>query len=321
MTTPSITRQTNRWFARYTSWRSRAGRDGEARDQIAYIVSQFVGFQQLQRPFQQAFEEVAKVAAKFPEVEQEAVALRAAVDERDAAVAAADARAAAVEERLAEALAEIDQQRAQIVELEGARAERRSPSLSRRSGRTGHRARNGATEAAVRESALAQAEREAVERAAEAEAIRQRSGRCGTAWDSSGRSTATRRRDAGVRGEVAALRGTLARAEGEARQRAATAAGVGGRGPRRCAGGWRRPRARRGSAPQRLPRCRPKLKRSRNADRGAGRWKGRHRGVPPRHRGTGRNPRCRGGVAAGSHAVFRRPAELLNRATAVDPAI
>jgi hypothetical protein len=102
---------------------SRAGRDGEARDQIAYIVSQFVGFQQLQRPFQRAFEEVAKVAGKLPEVEQEAVALRAAVGERDAVADAADARVAAVEGRLAAALAEMEQQRAQIVELAGERDE------------------------------------------------------------------------------------------------------------------------------------------------------------------------------------------------------
>ena len=76
---------------------SRAGQDGEARDQIAYIVSQFVGFQQLQRPFQQTFEEVAKVAARFPQVEQEATALRAAVGERDAGVASAKLRADAAE--------------------------------------------------------------------------------------------------------------------------------------------------------------------------------------------------------------------------------
>src|SRR5215831_7794876 len=96
---------------------SRACQDGEAQDQIAYIVSQFVGFQQLQRPFQRAFEEVAKVAAKFPEVEQEAVALRAAVYERDAVAEAAGARAAAVEKRLAAALAEAQQERARADEL------------------------------------------------------------------------------------------------------------------------------------------------------------------------------------------------------------
>jgi len=54
---------------------SRDGQDG-ARDQIAYIVSQFVSFQQLQRPFRRAFEEVAKIAAKLPESEEQAAALR-----------------------------------------------------------------------------------------------------------------------------------------------------------------------------------------------------------------------------------------------------
>src|SRR6516164_4555311 len=94
----------------------RDGQDG-ARDQIAYIVSQFVSFQQLQRPFLQVFEDVANTAAKYPAIEQEARALRASVSERDAAVAAGDARAAVVEGRLAEALVEIEQQRAQIAEL------------------------------------------------------------------------------------------------------------------------------------------------------------------------------------------------------------
>jgi len=89
---------------------SRAGQDGEARDQITYIVSQFVGFQQLQRPYQQVFEDVAKTAAKYPEIEQQATALRAVVSERDAAVEAADARAAGAEGRLADALLEIEQQ-------------------------------------------------------------------------------------------------------------------------------------------------------------------------------------------------------------------
>jgi hypothetical protein len=49
----------------------RAGQDG-AGDQISYIVSQFVSFQQLQRPFLQAFEDVAQIAAKYPEIGREA---------------------------------------------------------------------------------------------------------------------------------------------------------------------------------------------------------------------------------------------------------
>ena len=60
---------------------SHAGQDG-ARDQIAYIVSQFVSFQQLQRPFLQVFEDVAQTAARYPVIEQEATALRAALGER-----------------------------------------------------------------------------------------------------------------------------------------------------------------------------------------------------------------------------------------------
>ncbi len=96
-----------------------AGREGQdgARDRIASIVSQFISFQQLQRPFIQGFQDVAKVAAKYSEIEREATVLRTAVGERDATVAAGNVRAAAVEGRLAEALAEIEQQRVQIAEL------------------------------------------------------------------------------------------------------------------------------------------------------------------------------------------------------------
>src|SRR6516162_9348356 len=93
------------------------GKDAGARDQIAYIVSQFVSFQQLQRPLQQAFEDVAGTAAKYPEIEKEATALRAAVAERDAAIASADLRVEAAEARLADALAEIDRQRSEIADL------------------------------------------------------------------------------------------------------------------------------------------------------------------------------------------------------------
>jgi hypothetical protein len=98
---------------------ARSAGQNEAREQITAIVAQFIGFQQLQRPFVRAFEDVAKTAAKYPEVEREAAALRTLVAERDAVVAAAEAKAASVEERLAEALAEIENQSAQIAELAG----------------------------------------------------------------------------------------------------------------------------------------------------------------------------------------------------------
>jgi hypothetical protein len=96
-----------------------AGSDREngARDQIAHIVSQFVSFQQLQKPLLGVFEELAKTAAKYPEIEQEVAALRTAVSERDMIVEAANARAVAIEARLGDALAELDQQRTQIAEV------------------------------------------------------------------------------------------------------------------------------------------------------------------------------------------------------------
>ena len=89
----------------------------EARDQIISIVSHFITFQQLQRPLLQVFEELAQTAAKFPEVEQEAMTLRKAVSERDEIVETANVRAVRAEVGLAEALLEIDQLRAQIAEL------------------------------------------------------------------------------------------------------------------------------------------------------------------------------------------------------------
>ena len=98
--------------------------DAAARDQITYIASQFVSFQQLQKPLQQAFEEVALTAAKYFEVEREATALRAVVTERNADLAAADARTAGLEGGLAAAKAEVEKQRAQIADLEKERAAR-----------------------------------------------------------------------------------------------------------------------------------------------------------------------------------------------------
>jgi hypothetical protein len=93
----------------------------EARDKIGYIVSQFIGFQQLQSPFQRVLEDVAETAAKFPEVQREAAALRTLVSERDAGIASAEARASAAEARLAAALAENEAQQAQLADSAGER--------------------------------------------------------------------------------------------------------------------------------------------------------------------------------------------------------
>ena len=187
-----------------------AGQD-EARDQIAYIVSQFISFQQLQRPFLQAYEDVAKTAAKYPEIEQQAMALRAAVSERDAAVEAAEGRAGGAEARLAEALAEIEQQRAQIGELARERGEARSlkeslveretacSDLSRRVDELLSALQAAQAEGAAREAALRCAEQEAQKRDAAAEAMQ---------------------------AEVVTLRDALTQAEREAQERAASEAAL-----------------------------------------------------------------------------------------------
>ena len=185
----------------------RDGQDG-ARDQIAYIVSQFVSFQQLQRPLQQAFEDVARTAAKYPEIEKEATALRAAASERDAAIASADRRAEAAEARLADALAEIDRQRGQIADLGRERDEASSlratlaeseatlAEHSRRADDLAMALQASQSERGAREAALLRAEQEAQEHAAAAIARQS---------------------------EIDVLRDTLARAEREAQERAAAA--------------------------------------------------------------------------------------------------
>ena len=109
---------------------SHVGLDGTTGEQISGIVSQFVNFQQLQRPLQQAFEDVAEVAAKFPQIEQEAAFLRAAIGERDQIVetangeragSAAEARVAQIEQEAASLRAAIGE-RDQIVETANGRA-------------------------------------------------------------------------------------------------------------------------------------------------------------------------------------------------------
>jgi hypothetical protein len=204
------------------------GQDG-ARDQIAYIVSQFASFQQLQRPFLQAFEDVAKVAAEFPEIEREATALRAAVSERDAVVEAADSRANGAEARLAEALAEIEAQRAQIAELSGERDEASSlrATLAEHEtalAETSHRADEflaalqvAQAELAARDAAFAELSRQADElraalQAAQGEATARESAVRRAEQDVKERSVAA----AALQGEVATLHGRLARAEREA---------------------------------------------------------------------------------------------------------
>jgi hypothetical protein len=190
-----------------------AGEDTTVRDQIAYIVSQFVSFQQLQRPLLQAFEDVAKTAAKYPEIEQEAAALRVLVDERDAGIASAELRANAPEASLADALAEIDRQRSQIADL----AKERDAEIERE-------ANELKATLAEREAALRRAEQEAQEQAAAALTMQSEIAVLRDALARAERAEQERASAAiTLQAELGALRKTLAHAEREAQQGAAAA--------------------------------------------------------------------------------------------------
>ena len=213
---------------------SRDGQDG-ARDQIAYIVSQFVSFQQLQRPFLRAFEEVAKIAAKLPESEQEAAALRRALGERDAIIETAERRASGAEARLADALADIEAQRRDIAGLAGereARAEFEREASDLRATLAEREASDLRATLAEREAALAElsrrgdallaAQRAGQEReaaAAQAEIAALRGGLVRAEQQRAASETA-------LQGEIAGLRATAAKAEREAQERAATVAAL-----------------------------------------------------------------------------------------------
>jgi hypothetical protein len=200
----------------------RLGHDG-VREEIASIVSRFVGFQQLQRPFIAGFEDIAQTAVKYSEIAREVASLRTVIGERDADLAAADARAATAEGRLAEALVEIEAQRGQIAELSSERdqagglktvlAEREATlaDLSRQLGEiVGALALEAArAEAAAREAALAQAERASQEQeVAQADVRVLREKLAATERENEQRTAYV----AALQFEIATLRGTLAAA-------------------------------------------------------------------------------------------------------------
>jgi hypothetical protein len=207
------------------------GQDG-ASDQIHSIVSQFISFQQLQKPFIRAYEDVTKDAAKYSEIVGEAKFLRTALSERDAAIAAGDARSAAVEARLTEALAEIEQQRAQIAEVarqrdDRAEIERESNGLkatliereaalaehSRRADELLAALQLAQAESAAREAALRHAERETQERAAAAGTMQTEVGRlCGRLAQAERKAEEHGAAAEAMRAEIATLRDTLAAA-------------------------------------------------------------------------------------------------------------
>jgi hypothetical protein len=199
----------------------RTGQDG-ARDQISYIVAQFVGFQQLQRPFLQAFEDVAQIAAKYPQIEHEAAALRAAVE-------SAEHRADASEARLADAVATIEGQRAQIAKTarerdEHFKREAAFADLSRRADELLAALQAAQAELESREAALRFAEQEARQHSAAAEAKQAEVATLQETLAQAERAGEERTvAAAAMEAEAGALRAALARAEHAERARAATA--------------------------------------------------------------------------------------------------
>ena len=173
---------------------SRPGQD-VARDQISYIVSQFVSFQQLQKPFLRTFEEVAQVATVL-----------------QAAVETAEHRANASEARLADAENETTALRGLVAKAEQEAAER------------GIAAAAMEAEVETLRDALAQAEREGQEHAATAEAVQAEVMTLRDALSQAERvgreHTATAE---AVQAEVMPLRDALAQAERVGREYAATA--------------------------------------------------------------------------------------------------
>ena len=143
------------------------GRDGGVRDEVNNFVAQFISIQNLQAPVHQALENLAATAAKYPELEQETVALRADIERRAATEAALRAE---VEQRAAaEATlrAEVEQRAAAEATLRNA-----VDHVKREAADWEARAEAVKADAATMRSELTKANRERNERAAAAEALR-----------------------------------------------------------------------------------------------------------------------------------------------------
>jgi hypothetical protein len=222
----------------------RAGQDGGARDQIATIVSQFVGFQQLQRPFSQAFEEIAKTAARYPEIEREAARLNATLAEREAELTEHLGRADELLAALQSAQAQLAARDALLEHTRQAAEERASTAAALQTEVESLReAAAGAVHAGEEQSAvamaleaeittlreaLAQAEQQAQHRQAAAEALQAellalRAALVQAEQAGEGHATAV-----ALQTEVAALWETLAQAEREAEDRAIAENGLRG---------------------------------------------------------------------------------------------
>jgi hypothetical protein len=162
--------------------------DGGARHQTSDIITQHINFQKLLEPFQRAFENIAGIAAKLPQVEQEAADLRAAVGERDAHAEAMGAAIAGLREDLARA------------ELESVEASAVAEAIC--------------AEITSSRIALAGAEREAQDRAAAGEALQAEINSLRSALAAVERRRLEREAaTAALQGEIAAMHQALAEAE------------------------------------------------------------------------------------------------------------
>jgi hypothetical protein len=187
----------------------RADEERAARDQITSLAAQFVGFQQLQRPLQQAFEDVAKVVASFPELERELAILRMVIGERDALVETQRAQ-------LADLAGEANGLRAALAEREAALAE-----LSRK---VDDLTASAQAERTAQQEAVQRAEQAAQQQAASAAALQSEAE---ALHEALARAEQEAEQSATVahamRGEIAALQETLAQTEHAGKEHAAAA--------------------------------------------------------------------------------------------------
>jgi hypothetical protein len=90
------------------------GGEGTTCKQTSQLVEQFIGFQKLHEPFQRAFESVAEIAAKLPQVEHDAADLRAADEALRADVEQRTAREAVLQREIEQRAAREAALRAEI---------------------------------------------------------------------------------------------------------------------------------------------------------------------------------------------------------------
>ena len=108
-----------------------AEQDHEARNKLQNIAAEFLGFQQLHRAFERELEHNAALAAQVPDMEQEGIRLRAALNERDTRLSALETNSAELRGAVeaAEKVTDETLQALEAARLEVAVREKRSSEL------------------------------------------------------------------------------------------------------------------------------------------------------------------------------------------------